>query len=332
MTLREEADVVLVGVKRSRHSRDGNAATLSVVKSKGVKRAKVEVAAAGPAAAASVKMPPALPIKVLLAKDFAKEKKQVNPAGWWLSEKLDGLRAWWCPRRGGLYSRNGNRFPAPKSFTQHLPKHLVLDGELFMGRGRFSETTSAVKKQGQESWPSELKFHVFDAPSMHSAPFEERVRAIEVALEDNPVAVPVAHYRCRDAAHLEQETDRYTAAGGEGVMMREKGSKYVGSRSSTLLKYKRFFDAEARVVGHEEGNGRCYGMMGALYCEMECGLAFKVGSGFTDQQRKNPPTAGAIITYRFQELTKSGVPRFPTFVGEPIDKTEPSDNKVPSSR
>ncbi|KAF9260515.1 hypothetical protein L218DRAFT_1002648 [Marasmius fiardii PR-910] len=58
----------------------------------------------------------------------------------------------------------------------------------------------------------------------------------------------------------------------------------------------------------------------------------KVGSGLTDKQRKNPSKVGAIITYRFQELTKDGVPRFPTFVGEAIDKKEPKDAEVPEHR
>lgn len=75
---------------------------------------------------------------------------------------------------------------------------------------------------------------------------------------------------------------------------------------------------------------------------------FKVGSGLTDKQRKNPPKVGTIIIYRFQELTRDGVPRlvlplllptpsnisyrFPTFVGEAIDKTEPKDAEVPEHR
>ena len=36
----------------------------------------------------------------------------------------------------------------------------------------------------------------------------------------------------------------------------------------------------------------------------------------TDKNRNSPPKIGSIITYKFQELSKSGSPRFPTFVGE----------------
>jgi DNA ligase-1 len=60
-----------------------------------------------------------------------------------MSEKLDGVRCFWTGT--AMYSRNGNRFYPPKFFVQNWPKS-QLDGELFIGRGQFSKTISAVKK------------------------------------------------------------------------------------------------------------------------------------------------------------------------------------------
>lgn len=77
----------------------------------------------------------------------------------------------------------------------------------------------------------------------------------------------------------------------------------------TLLKVKRFQDAEARVTGHQDGKGKHKGRVGALLCEMACGKKFKVGTGMSDHQREHPPKVGAIITYKFQELTPDGVGR-----------------------
>ncbi len=57
-------------------------------------------------------------------------------------------------------------------------------------------------------------------------------------------------------------------------------------------------------------------------------LQFKVGTGFSDHQREHPPAVGSIITYKFQELTDDGVPRFPVFVGERIDLDAPHDAAV----
>jgi DNA ligase-1 len=77
---------------------------------------------------------------------------------------------------------------------------------------------------------------------------------------------------------------------------------------------------------------------------------FNVGTGLSDKQRKNPPKIGSIITYRFQELTRDGVPRygpclsispytltcsaasFPSYIGEAIDKKRAKDAKLPAHR
>ena len=65
--------------------------------------------------------------------------------------------------------------------------------------------------------------------------------------------------------------------------------------------------------------------MGALKCRMECGKEFRIGTGFTDEIRRKPPSVGAIITYRFQELTKAGIPRFGSYVGVRIDMDRATD-------
>ena len=84
--------------------------------------------------------------------------------------------------------------------------------------------------------------------------------------------------------------------------------------SSDCAKFLCFF--QAVVIGYEKGKGRNASVMGAVVCRMECGKTFKVGTGFTDAQRKSPPKKGSIITYRFQEYTNSGSPRFPSYVGK----------------
>jgi len=89
-----------------------------------------------------------------------------------------------------------------------------------------------------------------------------------------------------------------------------------------LLKVKNFFDEEAIVVGHEKGSGRLQYTMGHLVVKTPDGREFSVGSGFSDKERNKPPKIGAVITYRYQELTtKSNKPRFPVYVGTRIDLT-----------
>eukprot|EP01114_Cavostelium_apophysatum_P015998 TRINITY_DN4483_c0_g1_i3.p1 TRINITY_DN4483_c0_g1~~TRINITY_DN4483_c0_g1_i3.p1 ORF type:complete len:160 (+),score=48.71 TRINITY_DN4483_c0_g1_i3:234-713(+) len=62
-----------------------------------------------------------------------------------------------------------------------------------------------------------------------------------------------------------------------------------------------------------------------LLCRWQMGKLFSVGSGLTDKERDSPPKVGTIITYRYQNLTEDGVPRFPSYVGERIDATVGGD-------
>jgi len=120
--------------------------------------------------------------------------------------------------------------------------------------------------------------------------------------------------RCTGISHLQTELTRVERLGGEGLMLRQPASRYESGRSSTLLKVKTFHDAEARVVEHLPGRGRHAGRLGAVVAELPNGLTFSLGTGFTDAERQDPPPIGSSITFRYQELTDRGVPRFPSFV------------------
>ncbi len=241
--------------------------------------------------------------------------------GWWMSEKLDGVRAYWDG--GSLISRLGNAFVAPAWFTSALPS-MVLDGELWGGRRKFQRTVSIVRRQdASEDW-REIVFVVFDAPAV-AGPFEDRLRAAEAAVAASAVGHARLHpqERCGGIDHLRAELDRVEREGGEGLMMRRPGSAYEIGRSRSLLKVKTFHDAEAIVVEHLPGLGKHKGRLGALLVAMPDGKRFSVGTGFTDDERSRPPPIGAVITYRYQELSDGGVPRFPSFVGVRIDAAWP---------
>lgn len=231
---------------------------------------------------------------------------------WWLSEKLDGVRAYWTGER--FLSRQGNVFHAPAWFTADLPS-FPLDGELWLERQAFQRTVSIVRRHDEPAAWRSIRFVVFDAPKL-AAPFEARLHACRAHFDQFPAfyAEVLPQEPCRDLAHLRAELDRVTQLGGEGLMLRQPGSSYVAGRSATLLKVKRFLDAEARVIGHEPGAGRHRGRLGALRVELPNGVQFAVGSGFTDRQREQPPAIGATITFRYQKLSDRDVPRFPTFV------------------
>lgn len=233
--------------------------------------------------------------------------------GWWMSEKLDGVRAYWDGQR--FLSRLGNQLHAPSWFTAGLPP-TPLDGELFGGRKRFQRTVSVVRRQDRSDDWREIRYVVFDAPAL-DAPFEERLAAFTADLRARALAhvEPHPHELCRGTPHLREALAHVESLGGEGLMLRKPRSRYEVGRSHTLLKVKTFHDAEARVVAHLPGAGRHKGRLGALECEMPDGTRFSVGTGLSDEERRNPPPLGAIVTYRYQELSQDGVPRFPSYVG-----------------
>lgn len=247
---------------------------------------------------------------VLLAESWDNE---ADLAGWWMSEKLDGVRAYWDGRR--FLSRNGNLFLAPDWFLAGLPP-VPLDGELWIARKAFQRTSGIVRRQDRPPEWRQVRFVVFDAPALDTA-FEARLRFLDELLgRDRPEHVDLLPQQpCRGLDHLRQELERIDTLGGEGLMLRQPGSRYVAGRSSTLLKVKRFLDAEARVIGHEPGQGRHKGRLGALLAQLADGTVFAVGTGLSDAQRSAPPAIGSVITFRYQELSDRGVPRFPSFVG-----------------
>jgi len=191
-----------------------------------------------------------------------------------------------------------------------------LDGELWIDRKKFQRTVSIVRRQDKNNLWNEVRFLVFDAPAA-SGGFEERLDFLNDALTQRAArfARLHAHERCKNLNALRAELARVESLGGEGLMLRQPGSRYVAGRSSTLLKVKTFHDAEATVVGHQAGTGRHKGRLGALLVRLPDGTDFAIGTGFSDRERENPPAIGATVTFRYQELSDTGVPRFPSWVG-----------------
>ena len=258
-----------------------------------------------PATPVTEKQPPQL----LLAKVW---DPSIDPTGWWMSEKYDGLRGYWDGRK--LWTRQGNLIHAPDYFLAELPHDIALDGELWVGYGKFEETASIVRSDTPDDRWKRVHFMVFDAPQAKGA-FEERMQFLRATLpEGNQFVRVVAQERCHDVAHLLAERDRVVRSGGEGVMLRQPGSAYEPGRSATLLKVKPFDDAEATVIAHEPGQGKFAGKLGELHVRTDDGREFSIGSGFTDAQRESPPPVGTVITYRFEGLTAKGLPRFPSYL------------------
>ncbi len=233
--------------------------------------------------------------------------------GYWVSEKLDGVRARWDGQ--GLYSRGGYPIAVPDWFTRGFPAQ-PLDGELWMGRGRFSQVAAAVRRLEpvMTEW-RQIRFMVFDLPASQ-APFRDRVAQMRdlVAGSGAYTLAMIEQQPATTEQALMVRLDKVIARGGEGLMLHHGDSLYHDGRSQALLKVKTWDDAEARVVAHREGRGKYQGMLGALVVETPEGRRFRLGAGFSDAERAAPPPIGSRVTYKYYGLTATGLPRFASFL------------------
>lgn len=262
-----------------------------------------------------------------------------DPAPYWVSEKLDGVRAYWDGTR--LLTRKGHVIAAPDWFVAGFPAQ-PLDGELWMGRGRFTEVSAAVRRLRPEDaeW-RQIQYCVFELPG-GEGDFTARMAAMRSLSAAVLWLQPVEQFRVATPAELQVRLDAIVAAGGEGLMLHRADAPYLTGRQAVLFKLKPWFDADARVVGHIPvagpsqdgdcspsgggermrargpcntfGEGRLADQMGAIEVESAEGLRFRIGSGFSDAERRTPPPIGSLITYRYTSLMPGGLPRFPVFL------------------
>lgn len=252
---------------------------------------------------------------LMLAKVY---QPSVALADYWVSEKYDGVRGYWDGRQ--LLTRGGQRVAVPDWFVAKWPA-TPLDGELWAGRGQFQKALSTVSQQTPDdaAWRG-MRFMVFDLPA-HGGQFSDRLDALKPLVDElrQPWVRMVAQSRPAGTQALQKLLTQTVKDGGEGLMLHRGASLYKGGRSDDLLKVKTHEDSDARVVGHEPGQGKYAGQLGALLVEVpgpqgQPALRFKLGAGLSDEQRRQPPPIGSVVTYRFRGTTGSGVPRFATFV------------------
>ena len=247
---------------------------------------------------------------ILLANVY---RNQVDVTQYLVSEKLDGVRAVWDGRR--LRFRSGKPIHAPAWFVDALPAQ-PLDGELWIGRGSFERVSGIVRKEVpvDAEW-RHVRYMIFELPG---APGSFRQRVDQISQLVHQANVPwlqrIDQATVSDLNELQQRLATVLAAGGEGLMLHRADAVYETGRSDTLLKLKPWLDAEAEVIGHSAGKGRHTGRLGALQVRTPEGKTFLLGTGFSDAQRQNPPPIGARVTYRYRELTRTGLPRFASFL------------------
>ncbi|MBT9519335.1 MAG: DNA ligase [Dechloromonas sp.] len=247
---------------------------------------------------------------ILLANVY---REQIDVSRYLASEKLDGVRAIWDGQ--ALRFRSGKNINAPDWFIAGLPQQ-PLDGELWIARGQFERVSGIVRRDipDDAAW-REVRYMIFELPGAPGT-FSERAEQIrQVVRQANvPWLFEIKQFFPVDRKTLKKRLDEVVRAGGEGLMLHLADAPYETGRSDVLLKVKPWQDAEAVVIGHQPGKGRFAGMLGALKVRTPEGKEFLLGTGFSAAQRREPPALGAMVTYRYRDLTGGGLPRFASFL------------------
>jgi len=248
--------------------------------------------------------------ELVLAKVYSAD---IDVEQYWVSEKLDGVRAFWDGKQ--LISRGGNIIAAPAWFVADFPAQ-ALDGELWLDRNKFAEILSIVSKhQPIDSEWQTIGYYVFELPDA-AGTFTERIRAMQAIhqQQNSPYLKVVPQFRVANKAELFAKLSELEQLGAEGLMLHHQDAFYKTGRSSDLLKLKTYQDTEAEVIGYRPGRGKYQGMVGALIVKTPEGKVFAIGSGLTDELRQTPPEIGTVITYRYNGYTNNGIPRFARFL------------------
>ena len=165
-------------------------------------------------------------------------------------------------------------------------------------------------KNPSEAW-KQIKHYIFEVPEAEGDLFE---RLAKVKPYENNVIKILAQIAIKDKKYFEDFHKDLDKKGAEGLVVRNPKMPYIAKRTSSALKVKTFHDAEYEVIGHTKGKGKYKGLVGALECRLDNGIIFKIGMGLSDDERRNPPKIGEIVTFKYQEFTKYGKPRFPVYL------------------
>lgn len=232
---------------------------------------------------------------------------------YYVSEKFDGIRAYWDGQR--LFSKSGRILSPPNYFIRNFPNY-ALDGELWAGRGQFETTLSIVQSDNKSRW-SQLTLMVFDMPD-EKGPFSARVEKMRVLKSNikSPYIKFIQQEKLDSESHLMMRLKKITAEGAEGLMLHHESAHYPGKPGVDLLKLKPEYQGIAKVIKINPGKGKFAGLLGSLTVKDANGQTFKIGSGFTIQDRKSNFKLGDHIRYRYSGYTRSGKPRHAVFIGK----------------
>ena len=241
------------------------------------------------------------------AKNYDNSKHNIT--NWYMSEKLDGIRAYWNGKE--LLSKNGNKIYAHSSFTKEFPP-FELDGELWTKRDDFESIQNIVLDTNPSSKWEKITYNIFEVPN-EKGNFDKRLEKIKSWLDKNPnkIIKIIPQLICKNETDLNIYLKELLDKKAEGIILKNPNLEYFTGRSENILKVKKFYDDEGLVIGLNYSKN---GEFKSLKLKLNNGIIFNLGGGFSDIQRKEPPKIGNIVTFKYYDLTKNNKPKFASFL------------------
>ena len=296
----------------------------------------------------------------MLANKYFDNPKKLEGKKFAVTTKLDGFRLIAMKDEHGkvsFFSRVGQRIEGLIEIEEEMknafPEGTVLDGELTVSNYFKMESKEAYKAASKiirlkgDTPKTGLTYRVFDGMYID----EWRTQNCEhtYSLRRNLLhglfkfpLVPISHiellpvlYQGDDVSKVTEILEQIVAAGGEGCMVNLLDSPYRFTRCWDIMKVKKFNSLDLEVVGMEEGEGRLTGTLGAIHVRYKGGNIVKVGSGFSDEERKLYWSQPDLIFHKIVEIKYfessrnadgNESLRFPTWVSnirDPRDKANP---------
>lgn len=237
------------------------------------------------------------------------DENKHNIKNWYMSEKLDGIRAYWNGKE--LISKNGNKIYAPNWFIKDFPP-FELDGELWTKRDDFENIQNIVLDTNPSNKWKEITYNIFEVPNT-KGDFPKRLEKLENWLlkNPNPYIKIISQIICKNKTDLIYYQEKLSNKRAEGIILKNPNLEYEIGRSDNLLKVKTFFDTEGIVISHNFNKEKKFK---SLVVKLENGKIFNLGGGFSNKQKENPPKIGEIVTFKYYGYTKNGIPKFASFL------------------
>jgi DNA ligase-1 len=232
-----------------------------------------------------------------------------NISGWYMSEKLDGIRAYWDGKQ--FLTKNGNRLHPPKKFIINFPP-FALDGELWSKRDDFEFIQQTVLDSVPSNDWKKITYNIFEVPDS-KGDFLNRLDKAKKWFEKHPNKYVniIKQIKCKNENHLNTYLEEVIALKGEGVIIKDASLKYHTGRSPHILKVKKAQDMEGVVIGYNLKEDKT---LKSLQIQLSNGIIFNLGSGFSKIQRIAPPKIGSTVTFKYYGYTKKGKPKFASFL------------------